>query len=432
MKKRRKVLSLGLMPKTEEPYTVVIIDDSKIDKVLLKRILMHKEFNVILELSDGKELLERLDKMVIKPHVLFLDYEMPMLNGLDALRKIKELYSDIKVVIITQHTEKDIIANLLQAKADSIIIKPFNEAKIVEKVAIMMGRRDLLPREVIEYKPIKLDFSSIEIPPLPNVTMRVMTFDTSNPQGGSAELEKIIGPDKAISTAILRIANSAFYGRAGTVTSLKDAITLLGMQTVKNLVFLQSKKNLMRNLQSEIFKKHLLELPALNALISFDLSNPLGMKKLGESAFLCSLLKNIGMTILSLNFIDSYSNVLKLSEFGLKSLFQLEKEQFNTDSTIIGEKVFKFWKLPEEFIHVVHNQIFTLKYIESVTDIDRLIKMGEILAKKMSGIVVGMQEDELLNALFKQYEGGEEVRELFNEDYFEMIEDHPFLEMIRQ
>ncbi len=121
----------------------------------------------------------------------------------------------------------------------------------------MLGRKDLLPKETIVHKSTTIDLGKIQIPPLPAVVMKVLTFESDNPHGGSAEMEKILSPDIGISTNIIRIANSAYYGRSGTIQSLKDAITLLGTKTIKNLIFLEYNKKINKSLKPPLFFKHL-------------------------------------------------------------------------------------------------------------------------------------------------------------------------------
>ena len=86
---------------------------------------------------------------------------------------------------------------------------------------------------------VKLE--ELNVPPLPSVAHKVLLFE-GDTVSGSSELEQIILPDKSICADILRMANSAYYARAKKIQTIKDAITLLGLKTIKNIVMLQSKK----------------------------------------------------------------------------------------------------------------------------------------------------------------------------------------------
>ncbi|MBK9500530.1 MAG: HDOD domain-containing protein [Leptospiraceae bacterium] len=113
------------------------------------------------------------------------------------------------------------------------------------------------------------------------------------------------------------------------------------MKTVKNLVMLKSNKQFTKNLGGEIYQKQLHELPVLTALIAFDLTSPLGLKRIREEVFLAGLLHKIGMTILALNFPTRYSELLELASTGVRDLLFVEKENFNTDHIEAGARVLK-------------------------------------------------------------------------------------------
>ncbi len=94
-----------------------------------------------------------------------------------------------------------------------------------------------------------IDLQDIQIPPLSTVTVRVMQFDPLGENASSQGLEQIVAPDEGVCSDLLRIANSAYYGRSGRVKTLRDAITLLGLKTVKNLVILLASKSMNHSLK---------------------------------------------------------------------------------------------------------------------------------------------------------------------------------------
>jgi hypothetical protein len=67
-----------------------------------------------------------------------------------------------------------------------------------------------------------IQFDESKIPPLPAVAARVMQFDPGSPNSSIATLERIISPDQGISAELLRVSNSAYYGRSGSIKTLRD------------------------------------------------------------------------------------------------------------------------------------------------------------------------------------------------------------------
>ncbi|MBK9500529.1 MAG: HDOD domain-containing protein [Leptospiraceae bacterium] len=95
----------------------------------------------------------------------------------------------------------------------------------------MLGRAGIINASDATAKTIRL--SDLAIPPLPMVAIKVMSFDTDNPAGGSEELEKIISPDQAITTDIMKIANSSYYGRSGKINTLRGCDYPFGYEDSK-------------------------------------------------------------------------------------------------------------------------------------------------------------------------------------------------------
>ena len=198
----------------------------------------------------------------------------------------------------------------------------------------------------------------------------------------------------------------------------------------KNIVILQFRKNFAKNLKQPLFQKHLHEIPLLTGLIAIDLSAPFGLKKLIDQIIISSTLRKVGMTILAQNLKLRYLEIIRLFEYGSKSLVQLEREELNIDHVQIGIKVFKIWKLPPSLLSVVANQSFTLAEIGHVEELDRLLRVSEILATKMLGIPSLEEEMEIVLTVFKLYQVPEDMIELFNEDYYSNIKGHPLFDSI--
>ena len=83
--------------------------------------------------------------------------------------------------------------------------------------------------------------------------------------------------------------------------------------------------------------------------------------------------------------------------------------------------------MPEYFVKVISHQNFNAAELEVVSDIDRVSRLAEILAKRMKKITVMEKEIELIPTILNHYKAPEGTLELFGEDYLHMIEDHPFM-----
>ncbi len=102
--------------------TVAVVDDHSLFREGLIALLKdYKNIDILFEASNGNELMEKLQRR--KPQVILLDIEMPGMNGKDATILIKQLYPDIKIIILTMHDEEEYIFSLIEEGANGFLVK---------------------------------------------------------------------------------------------------------------------------------------------------------------------------------------------------------------------------------------------------------------------------------------------------------------------
>ena len=116
--KRSRILS------KECPYCIVLCDDHAIFREGVKQILKEKQdLEVVGEASDGLDLLNLLKMSELAPNMVVLDISMPNLQGIEATSRIKTLYPDTKILILSQHKEEEYLRQALSAGADGYVLK---------------------------------------------------------------------------------------------------------------------------------------------------------------------------------------------------------------------------------------------------------------------------------------------------------------------
>ena len=114
--------------------TCLVVDDSKVIRKVARHILETLEFQV-REAGDGREALDSC--LATPPDVILLDWNMPVMSGMDFLRALRE--SEIahrpKVVFCTTENDVAHIAKAMRAGADEYIMKPFDREIVEAKFA---------------------------------------------------------------------------------------------------------------------------------------------------------------------------------------------------------------------------------------------------------------------------------------------------------
>lgn len=114
-------------------FRVVIADDQLMMRQLIKQALQEGPFDIVAEVVNG---LDAVDKVAaLSPDIVTIDNNMPGLNGLDALKKIKEEKPSTTVIMITAEASQEVIKTAMQSGVNGFITKPFSPSRIVKEIA---------------------------------------------------------------------------------------------------------------------------------------------------------------------------------------------------------------------------------------------------------------------------------------------------------
>ena len=119
--------------------SVVIVDDDDVTRHLLRSVLRAAGLNVVGDANDGARALVAYQKL--KPDIVCLDIEMPGMTGLEVLAKIREDDADTIVLMITGAATGENVRGAIAARANGIIVKPFNTAKILTEMERAIARK---------------------------------------------------------------------------------------------------------------------------------------------------------------------------------------------------------------------------------------------------------------------------------------------------
>jgi DNA-binding NarL/FixJ family response regulator len=126
---------------------IIIAEDHPIFRDGLRIMLnLYPNFEIIAEVENGSELIELLK--TIKPDIVLVDINMPILNGIEATRFIATHFNDIKVIGLTMNNEKSSIMEMMDAGANGYILKSADREEIIEAINTVMNGDDYYCKRV--------------------------------------------------------------------------------------------------------------------------------------------------------------------------------------------------------------------------------------------------------------------------------------------
>lgn len=192
----------------------------------------------------------------------------------------------------------------------------------------------------------------INLPPMPQVVAKILQIDENKLDISSDQIQALVSVDPALSSKVLKIANSAFYARATPVVNLGLAITLLGFKTIKSLTLLVSASNIFPKSRSSIIvQKEIWMRSVLSALVGKIIAEMSGRGANKEEVFMATLLKNVGQLILNQEHPREYHEILEETIWGIDydALRMREKKAFGITAPEMSLKIMESWNFPDSF-----------------------------------------------------------------------------------
>lgn len=113
--------------------SVMISDDHALIREGLKQLIeLEKDIVVVCQSGDGYETIEKVLKY--KPDVLLLDINMPKLNGIDVLRRLKDLGIETKIIMLTIHDDKEYLFETIKMGADGYVLKDSDADGLIKAI----------------------------------------------------------------------------------------------------------------------------------------------------------------------------------------------------------------------------------------------------------------------------------------------------------
>jgi two-component system chemotaxis response regulator CheY len=112
--------------------TIMIVDDAAFLRAMLKEILIRGGHEVITEAGNGEEAVDKYK--LYRPDLVTMDITMPVMEGVEALKQIRKMNPDARVVMCSDVGQRHQILDAIQSGAKDFIVKPFQGSRVLETV----------------------------------------------------------------------------------------------------------------------------------------------------------------------------------------------------------------------------------------------------------------------------------------------------------
>ncbi|GBF72010.1 response regulator [Paenibacillus sp. 598K] len=116
---------------------ILIVDDAAFMRMMIRDILTKNGYEVVGEAQDGAQAVEKYKEL--KPDLITMDITMPEMDGISALKEIKKMDGNAKVIMCSAMGQQAMVIDAIQAGAKDFIVKPFQADRVIEAIKKTLG-----------------------------------------------------------------------------------------------------------------------------------------------------------------------------------------------------------------------------------------------------------------------------------------------------
>lgn len=361
---------------------ILFVDDEKNILTGLKRMLhgMKKEWEMYF-VQSGEEAVKLIES--VNPDLVVVDMKMPGMDGLTLLEFINNNYPEIIRIVLTGHTDEEYITKSIKT-SHQFILKPTSKEELISRI-----RRVVDLKKYLISPELKQVVSGVDkIPSLPKNYLKIEK-ELNAKEPSLSKISDIIEKEPVITAKILQIANSAYFGLAATVCDIRQALNILGLNSIRSILFYLEIFQYNNDLKSKLFTiddlwKHSLLIGNLTKTIYETLTRD---KTTSKHAYIAGLLHDIGYLLISQ--IPGYDeNINRIMNEENIEKYSAEMKWKNISHAEVGAYLLGIWNLPKEIITAVadhHKTEITLHKLDFASAI-KFAQLWEINPDELESI----------------------------------------------
>lgn len=323
--------------------------------------------------TGGLEALEILKTDPID--ILVSDIRMPGMDGTQLMRRVLEEYPHIIRIVLSGYADAESLLRTVNV-SHQYLSKPCSCELLAAAIERGCWVHSLMDNEALR----KLVGGIRNLPSAPAVygqLNHLIASDEATPK----KIADLLQQDMAMCVKILQMVNSAFFRTAREITSVKEAVVYLGMNTISQLV-LSAEIFGSKNQPPQISGWELAEVQKhsmLTATLASRLLHDPGAK---SEAFMAGMLQDVGQLILATEASEDFARALSLSDESDLPLEQSEREVFGVDHQAIGGYLMGIWGLPYSTVEAVARHHYHDRVLEDGLDCGAAVYAAQALLRE--------------------------------------------------
>ncbi|TIH15598.1 HDOD domain-containing protein [Marinifilum sp. JC120] len=298
--------------------------------------------------ATGQDTLEMIGKNEFD--VVITDMKLPDMDGCELLNKIAKIQPDTIRIMLSGHS--DMPSLLKSAKhTHQFLSKPCSTDLLINTIRRMMELRPILEDREVRKIVTGLD----ALPALPDLYIEI-TRELNKPEPSLQKIGELAKKDPGISTTLLKVVNSSFFGFYGSVSCPSRAAVLLGTDVLKGLIL---GVHFLQELDTDILGPYSIEKLWEHCLQTGYLAKGVcafmdADEKTVTDCFVAGLLHDIGKFVFITEMNKEYQEVLKnVREFG-GPVINVEKKILGVSHAEVGAYLLGLWGFNEEIVKMVY------------------------------------------------------------------------------
>jgi len=281
--------------------------------------------------------------------VIVSDLRMPDMDGVQLLAEVKSKHPEVVRIILSGQVEQETTFKSVQLAHQSLS-KPCDADILKHTLNKLFALRNLLEDESIK----RIVSQTETLPSLPAVYTEVIN-ELQSSEPSVKKVGEIISTDLGMTAKILQVVNSAFFGLVRKISNPKEAVMLLGTETIKALVlsvkiFSEFNQKKFAWFNFDVLFNHSLSVSMFAQTISKEEHLD---QNLVNNSLMAGMFHDLGKLILVTNFQEPYRRILTEARETRQNLWDLENEEFGTSHAEIGAYLMGLWGLEYPVIEAI-------------------------------------------------------------------------------